>query len=431
MILRSLFPRPGRSLTSTLRFTLRLLAIFICLEATYIAVHNPPYVRVPPGSPQDPASTAAAAKPRIFIASIHRNNEAVLRSHWNSGLLSLIRHFGAQNVFVSLYESGSIDATKDVLRQLDAQLEELRVPRSVVIDDHDQIEEVERRLSAKEPGWVWTSNARFELRRIPYLAALRNGVMGKLHELREAGETYDYVLWLNDVVFTVEDVLTLMATRDGAWDSVCAMDFSVASIYYDTFALRDAAGAKAEPQGWPYFLDARSRRAVREKAPVPVRSCWNGVVVFKAEAFYGRDGREGLRFRGIEDGLAEYHLEGSECCLVHADNTARLEEGGGGEGVWLNPNVRVGYNPEAYVAVNPGGGRGKWPAGLRRVRGVWENRMGRAFVWPRRWMERREVRGRVAEWERKGEEGQERRETGEWCLINEMQVLAGAGWVHV
>jgi hypothetical protein len=35
---------------------------------------------------------------------------------------------------------------------------------------------------------------------------------------------------------------------------------------------------------------------------------------FDAEPFY-----KGVKFRGIKDGLAEWHLEGSECCLIHRD----------------------------------------------------------------------------------------------------------------
>ena len=45
-----------------------------------------------------------------------------------------------------------------------------------------------------------------------------------------------------------------------------------------------------------------------------------------------------LRFRGVPDTLAERHVEGSECCLIHADNRLSKDLG-----IWINPNVRVGY----------------------------------------------------------------------------------------
>lgn len=52
-------------------------------------------------------------------------------------------------------------------------------------------------------GWVDTPRGRKELRRIPYLAALRNRTLRDLVELYEQGIEFDKVLFLNDVVFTV------------------------------------------------------------------------------------------------------------------------------------------------------------------------------------------------------------------------------------
>ena len=54
-----------------------------------------------------------------------------------------------------------------------------------------------------------------------------------------------------------------------------------------------------------------------------------------------------LSFRGMPDSLALHHLEGSECCLIHVDNPLSAEYG-----VFVNPNVRVGYSGEAYEAVH-------------------------------------------------------------------------------
>jgi len=219
--------------------------------------------------------------------------------------------------------------------------------------------------------------------------------------------------------FQTEDIVTLLATRQGHYDAVCSLDFSVPKIYYDTFALRDSLGMKALPQTWPYFLSSESRHALMANQPVPVQSCWNGAVAFKAEPFYASPP---LRFRGVSDSLAKYHLEGSECCFIHTDHQ-RLES----QGVWVNPNVRVGYNQTAYDAVNPPDG-GRWPTASERVSGVWQNRLGRWFGWPRRVLERMQVRSRVRMWEAEKEGNHEK---GVNCLINEMQVLFESGWMHV
>lgn len=125
-----------------------------------------------------------------------------------------------------------------------------------------------------------------------------------------------------------------------------------------------------------------------------------------------------LRFRGIPDSLAVFHLEGSECCLIHADNPLS-----GHQGVYLNPKVRVGYNGPAYEAVHPAG---SWLSPQYIALALWENRF-------RRWattilFKKFVVRRRLAQWKALSSG---RHEPGEFCLINEMQVLVVNGWAHV
>jgi len=149
--------------------------------------------------------------------------------------------------------------------------------------------------------------------------------------------------------------------------------------------------------------------------PVPVQSCWNGIIVFDATPFYEPDP---LQFRGVSDSLALQHVEGSECCLIHADNPLSPTQG-----VWLNPGVRVGYSPEAHAAVHPGS---YWPSIFGRIWGIWANR-----VW--RWsttssFKEATIRQRLGKWKKGNAEALE---PGSQCLINEMQVLIESGWAHV
>lgn len=168
-----------------------------------------------------------------------------------------------------------------------------------------------------------------------------------------------------------------------------------------------------------------------------------------------------LKFRGIEDSLAKQHLEGSECCLIHADNYLSKEKG-----VWLNPNVRVAYNATTYSAVNHGvevradigdqvdGVNGKkgdgrpWPGKTEKWKGVWSNRFARWSGWITIWSEGKVVRGRIEKWVREGKAVKagagmigvgslkglnvgERKENAADCLVNEMQVMFENGWQHV
>ena len=134
-----------------------------------------------------------------------------------------------------------------------------------------------------------------------------------------------------------------------------------------------------------------------------------------AEVFTGA---AALRFRGIPDSLAAAHLEGSECCLIHADNPLSATKG-----VWVNPRVRVGYTREAYEAVVVGeAALSSWTVAFR----LWTNRIRRWTSTPV--LKARTVASRVEAWKGKNP-GQE--EPGMFCLINEMQVLRKIGWAHV
>jgi hypothetical protein len=236
------------------------------------------------------------------------------------------------------------------------------------------------------------------------------------------------------------------------------MDFSRPPAYYDTFALRDAHGDGHATQTFPYFRAAASRWAQIAGRAIPVQSCWNGMAVFVAAPFYGSGGggaggsRNGsssggsssggssssggggsdsdsggsgtrpLRFRGIPDSLAKYHLEASECCLIHVDNPLTAAHG-----VWMNPHVRVAYTPAAYDAVAGGAGGRLWPTWADRLRGVWRNRFVRWTT--STWARRQRVMARVAKWQ--AEDAARHHEPGLNCLVNEMQVLVANGWAHV
>ena len=161
-----------------------------------------------------------------------------------------------------------------------------------------------------------------------------------------------------------------------------------------------------------------------------------------------------LQFRGIPDSLAKYHVEGSECCLIHSDNPLRATKG-----IWMNPNVRVTFNESTYPLVNPNQlvpepvlareqamsntisrarssegsavRRNQWPGRGEMFWGRWENRVSRWFGWLGILSKESIMNKRVEQWKRDGrKEGEKREEIGRECLINEMQVLYQNGWIH-
>lgn len=151
----------------------------------------------------------APRRERVYIASMHWNNAKILERHWNDAVVGLAQELGPENVFVSVYESGSWDKSKEVLKGLDERLGELGVSRNITLSPKTHKDEVN--AAPADEGWVETPKGGTELRRIPYLAALRNRTLRDLLEIYDQGIEFDKVLFLNDVVFTVGDSSPLAA----------------------------------------------------------------------------------------------------------------------------------------------------------------------------------------------------------------------------
>ena len=117
---------------------------------------------------------------------------------------------GYHNVYVSIYENGSNDQTKALLRIFDA------LSRTVGL-------RVIIRTSMRTRG-------QFN-HRIEYLAEVRNAAMVPLHELRDnENEVFDSIVFMNDILPCVDDLLELIwqSRRQNA-GITCAADY----MYHD------------------------------------------------------------------------------------------------------------------------------------------------------------------------------------------------------
>jgi alpha-1,3-mannosyltransferase len=113
---------------------------------------------------------------------------------------------GYQNVYVSIYENGSSDQTKALLKIFDALAR--TVGMRIII-----------RTSMRTRG-------QFN-HRIEYLAEVRNAAMVPLRELRDTeGELFDSIIFMNDILPCVDDVLELIwqSRRQNA-GITCAADY--------------------------------------------------------------------------------------------------------------------------------------------------------------------------------------------------------------
>lgn len=107
-----------------------------------------------------------------------------------SNMFKVSAILGYHNVFVSVYENGSSDQTKALLRIFDA------LCRSVGL-------RVVIRTSLRTRGAFH--------HRIEYLAEVRNAALAPLQELRDAeGEVFDSIIFMNDVLPCIDDLLELV-----------------------------------------------------------------------------------------------------------------------------------------------------------------------------------------------------------------------------
>ncbi|KAL3140543.1 hypothetical protein ABBQ32_005123 [Trebouxia sp. C0010 RCD-2024] len=195
----------------------------------------------------------------------------------------------------------------------------------------------------------------------------------------------EHVVFLNDVYFCAQDVLRLLQHNA---DIVCGMDFDKPRIlrlprqeqralfaqylrhaymvpvmlgqwlgrsglvtkhwrfnpatqatfqaqaalgFYDTWVARDSNG-NVFLKSSPYVTDPYSLERIAKGLPFPVKCCWNGLAIMRAEPF----SKHNLRFRMHQEG----ECAASECSLV-CNDFQRL----GYRSILVDPGVRQAYDP--------------------------------------------------------------------------------------
>lgn len=212
----------------------------------------------------------------VFIAA-NLYNSAHLFPRFKDNLLRLIESIGGPDtVYVSIFESNSIDdgATSGALQDLERQLAAQNVSSTIITGTADPVK-MQRHLGIEDDGH----------RRIQFLAGVRNTALKPLSgaSAHLGGRPFAKVLWLNDIVFDPDEVVSLLATNGGAYDAACAFDYMPLGLY-DTWVTRDVYGDRAKPL-WPYFAAGSDVDALIDRRPVLVNSCWNGAVAFDARWF--------------------------------------------------------------------------------------------------------------------------------------------------
>lgn len=164
--------------------------------------------------------------------------------------------------------------------------------------------------------------------RIRFLANARKRAMEPMQSENESVRLVDYasytkVIFLNDVLFTYQSIVRLLATRiDGDpsspadYDLACAMDFGYSGGWVgersklieglrDTWVARDICGTPFRAF-WPYVKDEASVKRVKEEEPFEVAACWNGAVAFPAGPYLYRPTDDHYSAQGwkmVDDGM--------------------------------------------------------------------------------------------------------------------------------
>lgn len=150
---------------------------------------------------RDDLTTVPQNARSVYISSIFWNSAAILHDTWSNAIVELAEKLGKENVYISIYESGSYDNSKEELRYLEVTFQARGIPHRIILDETTHKDEIAGPATAE--GWISTLRGREELRRIPYLSRLRNKALEPLPELAANGTTFERVLFLNDVAFKV------------------------------------------------------------------------------------------------------------------------------------------------------------------------------------------------------------------------------------
>ncbi|KAK4054656.1 hypothetical protein OIO90_003468 [Microbotryomycetes sp. JL221] len=287
--------------------------------------------------------------PVLFAVNLF-NSQHVLPTIAQS-LLQVAQVLGSRNVHVSVFENGSTDNTAVALSHFAAALTASGVEHTILSDP-------------RSTDWS-------KVDRIAQLALYRNYVLQPINRTTDAdGQTrqpFKHVVFINDVFMCARDALELLWQRKHQQaDAACAMDwratksplqslgFKKGVKFYDNWVSRDLNGNMLRARldvfaelrdGVKELFDQPGAEAYRERflhgLPVPVYSCWNGMLALPAAPFQSTPEKPAVEFRSAFNKPGQ--CAASECKILAKDFWAR------GLQRWLIiPSVHVTYERDTY-----------------------------------------------------------------------------------
>lgn len=364
-----------RSPVIRLLWLLAKLYLLTCLTLILLAtVFFPSHTNPPPAYKivqercAGPSPRPGCANPhheKVFIvASLYDKHGKLLSGRWGEQLLNLVHLLDSDNVFVSIYENNS---APEGIAALDAMRDRLPCRNALV---HE--------ATVDTTGFptVTMPDGTKRMKRLAYLTELRNRAMWPLDRYNETLGSFDKILYLNDIYYRPIDAAQLLFSTNADhtgrthYLSACALDFTSPSLFYDSYALRDAEGYPPGSQEFPIFTAEGSgisrRDMLGDTDAVRVSSCWSGMVAMQAnwvqntvsaslpspdfqkiaKHVINPDAPEPVKAPVRFRYEPEIYTDSCECCLFLADVTTVARNAGDPDtDTFVNPYVRVTYRP--------------------------------------------------------------------------------------
>ena len=226
-------------------------------------------------------------------------------------LKNLINYLDEKNVVVSIVENGdSKDETREHLKDFQNYLKEKNILNKFYLEK-----------VIEDPRKVRNPFEKYSRLRIEYFANLRNKCLEFLYELPNIDFNNTIIIFLNDIVFSYEDIINLLSTNKEDFDVVCGLDMNK-NTFHDRWVSIDLEG-DGLMEYFPFFLNKEGQDLVVNHMPIRVFSCWNGVIAFRASPL--KDKKVQFRYKTnltmpkyILNNLAKDYYE-SECTFFNID----------------------------------------------------------------------------------------------------------------
>ena len=231
---------------------------------------------------------------KYFFALDLFNSAPVLPSLLGA-VVEAMRFLGERHCTLSIVEGRSTDGTYDVLAGVGQEIRKLGAKFYLDTNDIDP------------------KNG--DVDRILALAGLRNQALKPLIEERTSYARDTVVIFLNDIVLCVDDILELLHQHIvQSADMTCAMDWNDKNndvLFYDAWIARGITGDTffeiPQSSEWTFaanlfWNDPLSKQRFEAKQPFQVYACWNGMAVFRAKPIMDQE----IKFRRSADG--ECHM---------------------------------------------------------------------------------------------------------------------------